>query len=57
MTPVVIESPFAPRKGSGTATHMIYLRWAIRDSLGRGEAPYASYGFYPQALEDWGAAQ
>lgn len=41
---VVIESPFA----GGIATNVRYARAAMRDSLARGEAPYASHLLYTQ---------
>lgn len=47
-TLVVIESPFAP----GTRINKHYLRACLLDSLSRGEAPYASHGLYPGALDD-----
>jgi hypothetical protein len=45
---VVIESPLA----GDVARNLRYLRDAILDCLKRGEAPYASHGFFPQALDD-----
>jgi len=45
---VIIESPFA----ADTNGNRIYLHRCIRDSVGRGEAPLASHGFYPQFLDD-----
>jgi hypothetical protein len=44
MTPVILESPYA-----GTiALNLTYLRACMRDSLLRGEAPFASHGLYTQ---------
>lgn len=37
---------------SELAENQRYLRAAILDSLRRGEAPYASHGFFPQVLDD-----
>ncbi len=46
---VVVESPYA---GDRTK-HMYYLDDCLRDSLLRGEAPFASHGLYPGgALDD-----
>lgn len=41
----IIESPFA----GDIETNLRYARAAVRDSLLRGEAPYASHLLYPQA--------
>jgi hypothetical protein len=55
---VVIESPFA---GKGPTPEEIaidagrkrrYLLACLRDSLLRGESPFASHGLYPGALDD-----
>lgn len=48
MKRVVIESPFA----GDVERNVAYLHAAIRDCLARGEAPYASHGFFPGALDD-----
>lgn len=45
---VVVESPFAGDRERNAA----YLRDAMRDSLERGEAPYASHLIYTQVLDD-----
>lgn len=47
---VVIESPYA----GDVERNMAYLRAAMRDSLERGESPYASHGLYtqPGVLDD-----
>lgn len=44
----MIESPYA----GDVAANVAYLEECIRDSLARGEAPYASHGFFPGALDD-----
>lgn len=46
----VIESPFAGE----TERNLAYVRAAMRDSLRRGEAPYASHALYtqPGVLDD-----
>jgi len=41
---VIIESPYA----GDVERNTIYLRMALRDSLMRGEAPYASHSSYTQ---------
>lgn len=41
---VLVESPYA----GDVATHLKYLRKAMRDCFMRGEAPFASHGLYTQ---------
>jgi len=41
---VIIESPYA----GNVEENLRYLRACLRDSLSRGEAPYASHGLYTQ---------
>ena len=48
MKRVIIESPF---KGD-YARNRAYLLLAVKDSLDRGEAPFASHQFYPEVLDD-----
>ena len=43
-TIVIIESPYA----GGVERNKTYLRACLRDSLLRGEAPFASHGLYTQ---------
>jgi hypothetical protein len=45
---VILESPFA----GNLAYRQRYLRAAMLDCLGRGEAPFASHGLYTQCLDD-----
>jgi len=45
---VILESPYA---GNITA-NLAYARAAMRDSLDRGEAPFASHLLYTQMLDD-----
>lgn len=45
---VIIESPFKGRDWSKTKRYVGYLRLCMRDSLERGEAPYASHAMYTQ---------
>lgn len=48
MRRVIIESPFA----GNVERNKDYLKRCVRDSLGRGESPYASHGFFTQFLND-----
>src|SRR5688572_1634256 len=41
---VIIESPY----GGDVYLHVAYLRACLRDSIERGEAPFASHGLYTQ---------
>ncbi len=43
---VILESPFA----GDIARNRLYALTALRDSLDRGEAPFASHLLYPQVL-------
>jgi hypothetical protein len=49
---VVIESPFAGEDRLARARNELYAQEALRDSLHRGEAPFASHLLYPQVLDD-----
>lgn len=49
---VIIESPFKGRTPAEEAENIEYARKAMRDSLYRGEAPFASHLLYPQMLDD-----
>ncbi|GEM_PF-6649561 len=49
---VIIESPFKGETPVEEADNIAYAREAMRDSLYRGEAPFASHLLYPQALDD-----
>ena len=46
---VVIESPFKGQNYKATKLNILYARACIRDSLERGEYPYASHLFYTQS--------
>ena len=48
----VIESPFSAPTIDELVRNVQYAILAVRDSLGRGEAPYASHLFYTQMLDD-----
>jgi hypothetical protein len=45
---VIIESPFAGATLAEELDNIAYARAAVRDSLGRGEAPIASHLLYTQ---------
>lgn len=45
---VIVESPYA----GDLEKNLRYLEDCIRDCIGRGEAPFASHGFYTQWLDD-----
>ena len=46
---VIIESPYA---GVDLDLNVEYARRCLRDSLNRGEAPFASHLLYTQVLDD-----
>jgi hypothetical protein len=54
MIRVIIESPFAGVDAEERAANIDYARLSMRDSLMRGEAPYASHLLYtqPGVLDD-----
>lgn len=45
---VIIESPYKGQDWSQTETNIKYARAAMKDSLARGEAPFASHLLYTQ---------
>lgn len=45
---VIIESPYAPTEHKTTEQNVEYARACMKDSLLRGEAPYASHLLYTQ---------
>lgn len=47
MNKVVIESPY-----KGDQRNVVYARECLKDSLMRGEAPFASHLLYTQVLDD-----
>jgi hypothetical protein len=53
----VIESPFSAPTIEGLVRNVQYTMLAVRDSLNRGEAPYASHLFYTQMLDDNNAVE
>ena len=46
---VLIESPFRGESHDTTRENILYARLCVRDSVVRGEAPWASHLFYTQA--------
>lgn len=44
----IVESPYA----GNVPANVAYLRLCIADCLARGDAPFASHGLYPGALDD-----
>jgi hypothetical protein len=55
---VAVESPYGSLPDGSRASpetaarNVAYLRACLRDCLMRGEAPFASHGLYPGALDD-----
>lgn len=47
---VQLESPFAGNSKTALELNQLYLRAALRDSLLRGEAPFASHAIYAQTF-------
>ena len=52
MKRVAIISPLNARSKTHQNRNLRYARKCLRDSLSRGEAPYASHLLYPQVLDD-----
>jgi len=52
MKRAMIESPFAAAGPTGLKMNEEYLKACVFDSLSRGEAPFASHGFYTYYLKD-----
>ena len=52
MRRVIIESPFRGQDAAEQELFTQYARRALYDSLGRGEAPFASHLLYTQVLDD-----
>lgn len=57
MLRVAVLSPLGACTRAGLEDHVAYARVALRDSLSRGEAPWASHLLYPQVLDDMQADQ
>lgn len=49
---VQLESPFGAPTREGIITNVAYALLAMRDSLYRGESPFASHLLYTQMLDD-----
>ncbi len=49
---VIVETPFAASTPDQRLLNDGYLNLCLLDSLNRGEAPFASHGFYPRVLDD-----
>ena len=49
---VIIESPYRSTTGAGHERNLLYLKCCLRDSILRGEAPFASHALYPFVLDD-----
>lgn len=49
---VIIESPYYHALSEIRLRNRVYLKSAVLDSIERGEAPFASHGFYTQFLSD-----
>ena len=49
---VLLESPFSAPDRQGIVQNVSYAMIAARDSIARGEAPYASHLFFTQMLDD-----
>ena len=52
---VYLESPYAPSAVANLETNLRYLKDCLKDSLARGEAPFASHELYTRALNDCNA--
>lgn len=48
MDRVIVESPFAGKNDFERERNILYARRAVKDSLERGEAPFASHLLYTQ---------
>lgn len=53
----ILESPYAASDRAGLDANESYLRECLRDSLERGEHPYASHAYLPAVLNDGDPAQ
>jgi hypothetical protein len=56
-TCVIIESPYRAHTSEAVYTNTTYLNECIRDSLDRGEAPFASHMMYTTTLNDCHAGE
>jgi hypothetical protein len=53
----IIESPYAATTREGLEANAAYLDAALRDSLNRGEHPYASHAYLTRVLDDGAPGQ
>lgn len=49
---VILESPFRGETEGDQRRNNRYLKLALRDSISRGECPFASHAIYPLALNE-----
>lgn len=49
---VLVETPFSAPTVAGIVRNVAYAMLAVKDCLGRDEAPYASHLFFTQMLDD-----
>lgn len=49
---VMLESPFRADDVSIFSRNRDYLSRCLKDSISRGESPFASHAIYPQVLDD-----
>ena len=49
---VIIESPYGSDDPEVVERNIVYARRCLRDSLSRGEYPFASHLLYPLVLDD-----
>lgn len=49
---VIVESRYASKTADGLIRNWNYLKFAIADSISKGEVPFASHGFFTQMLND-----
>lgn len=52
MKRAIVESPYRGDNYSETEENIRYLNQCLKDSTNRGEAPFASHGFYTHFLND-----
>ncbi len=48
----IIESPYYSRTAKGLMRNQRYLHACIKDSIARGEVPFAAHGFFTHYLND-----
>lgn len=50
--PIILESPYAGETQEEVLKNTLYAQRCLKDSLDRGEAPFASHLLYTQVLDD-----